>query len=141
MNTKIKSSFLKSFVVATAFSAGSLFNNDVIAQTVKDQSSSVASNSLMVDFNGTKNEFLVFDVSLSQPDEQKMILRITDEDNHQLYADAIFKKTFSKKFLIPSVDVKKVTFSLFSSKGELKKTFTVDYELKETYSVKEQVNN
>ena len=88
-----------------------------------------------------RGEFLVFDVSLAQPDEQKLILRITDEDNYQLYAESIFKKAYSKKFFIPSVEVKKVTFSLYSPKGELKKTFTVDYELKETLTVKEQANN
>ena len=91
----------------------------------------------MVDFKGTKKEYLVFDVNLNQPNERKTVLRITDQDNNQLYYESFFKNNSQKRILIPLEDIEKITFSLYSSKGEVKKAFTVDYELREIVQVNE----
>jgi len=140
MNAKRKSAFLKPFVATVVLSAGSLFYNEVHAQTVKEQPPAEEKTALMVDFKGTKNEFLVFDVNLNQSDERKTVLRITDQDRYQLYYESFFKNNIHKRILIPADDIEKVTFSLYSSKGEVKKAFTVEYELKETVLVKELAN-
>ena len=135
MKAKRKSAFLKPFVATVVLSAGALFYNEVHAQTVKEQPPE--KTALMVDFKGTKKEYLVFDVNLNQPNERKTVLRITDQDNYQLYYESFFTYNSQKRILIPVEDIEKLTFSLYSSKGEVKKAFTVDYELKEIVQVNE----
>ena len=137
MNAKSKSAFLKPFVATVVLSAGALFYNEVHAQTVNEQSPVQEKNALMVGYKGTKNAYLVFDVNLSQPDKRKTILRITDQDNYQLYYESFFKYNSHKRILIPAEDIEKLTFSLYSSKGQVTKAFTVDYELKEIVQVNE----
>ena len=140
MKARRRSAFLKPFVATVLLSAGALFYNEVHAQTVREQPQAEEKTAMMVDFKGTKKEYLVFDVNLNQPNERKTVLRITDQDNNQLYYESFFKYNSQKRILIPVEDIEKITFSLYSSKGELKKAFTVDYELKEIIQVNEIAN-
>jgi hypothetical protein len=104
---------------------------------VKEQPTVNAKNELMVDFKGKKDGYLIFDVVLNQPFERRLTLRIIDQDDHLLYDESFFKNTATKRVLLSEDDIDKVTFSLLTSKGEVKKTFTVNYEWKETVLVKE----
>jgi len=137
MNTKRNTRFLKPIVLVAILSTGSLFHSEVNAQMVKEQTALQVKNDLMVDFYGKKDEYLVFDVSFNQPNERKLILRITDQEGHQLYSEALLKNVYSRRILIAEEDIDKLTFSLQSSKDEVKKIFTVKYVLKETLLIKE----
>lgn len=137
MNTKRKTWLFKPLVATVVLSAGSLFFSETTAQNVKEQPTVNAKNDLMVDFKGKRDGHLIFDITHNRPDERRMILRIIDKDNHQLYDEAFFKNVATKRVLLSEDDIDKVTFSLLSSKGEVRKTFTVNYEWKETILVKE----
>ena len=137
MNVKSKSAFLKQCILAMVLTTGFAMNNEASAQTVKEESASEEKPVLLVNYVGKEKEFLVFEVNLSQPEDRRMTLRIADQANHELYNESFIKKIYSKRVLIPADAAEKISFKLSTSKSEIKKSFEVNYELKESFLVKE----
>ncbi len=137
MNVKSKSAFLKPFIAAMVLTTGSFINNEASAQTVKEQAVIEAKPALNVNFAGKEKGFLVFEVNLHQNINRRFTFRISDQDKNELFNESLVQNSYSKRILIPAADVEKISFTLYTFKSEIKKTFEINYEVNESYVIKD----
>ena len=137
MNVKSKSAFLKPFIAAMVLTTGVFSNTEVTAQTVKEQAAMEAKPALNVNFAGEEKGFLAFDVNLHQNINRRFTIRISDQDKNVLFNESLVKNSYSKRILIPATDVEKISFTLYTFKSEIKKTFEINYEVNESYVIKD----
>lgn len=137
MNTKSKSAFLKPFIAAMVLTTGSFINNEASAQTVKEQSAIEAKPALLVNFAGEEKGYLVFNVNLQQNINRRFTLRISDQDKNELFNESLVQNSYSKRILIPAADVEKISFTLYTLKSEIRKTFEINYEANASYVIKD----
>ena len=137
MNVKSKSAFLKPFIAAMVLTTGSFINNEASAQTVKEQAVIEAKPALMVNFAGKEKGYLVFEVNLQQNINRRFTFRISDQDKNELFNESLVQNSYSKRILIPAADVQKISFTLYTLKSEIRKTFEINYETDESYVIKD----
>jgi hypothetical protein len=80
-----------------------------------------------VNYLGTAEDTVVFDVSYPNPQGTRFQLTIKDQDGFQLYQDYFSDKSFHRQFRIARGDKEKIAFVIRDNKGaETGKTFLVN---------------
>lgn len=84
-------------------------------------------NSAVVKFLGTQDDMLIFNVSYSNPQGKKLVVRITDQHGDQLYQDIFRDKSFYRQFKVPRTDKDLITFEFRSGQeAPVEKRFAVN---------------
>jgi hypothetical protein len=104
----MKTSVVKNIVLSLVISAITA----VIPASVSAQSTAVqaSENLTEVSYLGNSTEFFKFEVNLKQPANQRLILRIMDEHNNELYREAVTTKEFTKLVKIARTDYARLHF-------------------------------
>ncbi len=79
-----------------------------------------------VTYLGTKDDFLYFDIEVSQPEARKSTIYIKDGYGTDLYSEAVLNENYSKKIKIYKDEVSQLQFVLASKKETVKKYFDID---------------
>jgi hypothetical protein len=105
--------FLLSIVTANAQSTASGAGQPENAATVK--------------YQGTQDDLLLFDVSYPNPEGNKFLLTVKDQDGTQLYQRYFSERSFYKQFQLPKSDKDKLVFIIRNGQGQpIVKTFEVN---------------
>ncbi len=109
--------FIATFVIATPFQTRA---NNVNKETVTD--STIAS----MQYLGSSDDGLLFDVRILNPEKSKFTLLIQDENGNVLYSNRYQQMVFIKKFkVLRDEDVNRYSFIITSRDKNLAQTFTV----------------
>lgn len=83
-------------------------------------------NAALVKYLGTQDDMLIFNVSYDNPEGNKFLVAVKDQDGNQLYEDLFRDKTFYKQFKLPKSDRERVIFVIRSGEQTpIVKTFDV----------------
>lgn len=107
------------------------------AQVIPVSQKTITKPSLTVNFIGGVGDKLFFEVVMEQPEDSRSYLRIRDEDGMQLYNELVTKSTLVKKIQVPKNEMKKVEFVFETGKEELKKSFEIKVQYKETLEIRD----
>jgi hypothetical protein len=82
---------------------------------------------VMVRFLGAQDDMLVFNVSYYNPQGNKFVVAIKDQDGNKIYQDVFKDKSFYKQFKLPKTDKDRIEF-VFSNGQDapVVKTFAVN---------------
>lgn len=82
---------------------------------------------IVVKFLGAQDDLLAFSVSYENPQGNRFVVAIKDQDGNQLFQDVFRDKTFYKQFKLPKTDKDRIVF-VFSDGHEapVMKTFAVN---------------
>lgn len=93
---------------------------------VKSEKEKKQSADVKVTYLGTKDDYLYFDIEVSQADLQKATIYIKDGYGVDLYTDAVNAGSYNKKVKIYKDEVSKLQFVLASKNETVKKYFDID---------------
>lgn len=80
-----------------------------------------------VNYLGSDEDMIVFNVSYSNPEGNKFQLVIKDQDGVQLYQNYFSERSFYRQFRVPKGDKEKIAFVIRDKRGaETVKTFEVN---------------
>jgi hypothetical protein len=117
-----------SFIAAILVSGAVLFAAPSFAKTtgnIEILSTSTAKSS--VQFAGTSDDAMLFDVKLDNTNGDKFTVTITTKDGDVLFSKDFSDKSFAKKFkLVKSDDISSYNFKITSTNKDLEQTFVVD---------------
>ena len=92
---------------------------------------SSASTQATVQFAGSSDNALVFNVKVANNNGDKFTVTVTDNDGTVLYAQNFSDKNFDKKFkLLKSDDISRYNFKITSNNKELEQSFSVNASTK-----------
>lgn len=96
--------------------------------------------SVEIKFAGSSPDFLNFAVAVRSTGNQKMMLRIKDEDGQELYRENIGTREFTKFVKVFRNDFSRLHFVVDGQDGQYKKTFKIQSEILESIKVTEDKN-
>ena len=107
---------------------GTLFLLTVATAHAQPTASGAApgTDSATVKYLGTQDDMLIFNVSYDNPQGNKFIVSIKDQDGTQLYQNFFRDKAFYKQFKLPKSDKDEVIFVIRNGGTPIVKTFTVN---------------
>ena len=131
----MKTSVVKNIVLSLVISAITV----IIPASVSAQSTTVpaSENLTEVSYLGNSTEFFKFEVNLKQPSNQRLILRIMDEHNNELYREAVTTKEFTKLVKIARTDYARLHFIVTGNGNSFSKTFMITSEVSENFIIRE----
>ena len=135
----MKTSVVKNIVLTLVISAITA----IIPASVSAQSTAVqqgSENLTDISYLGNNTEFFKFEVNLKQSSNQRLILRIMDENNNELYREAITTKEFTKLVKIARTDYARLHFIVTGNGNSYSKTFTITSEVSENFIIREVSN-
>jgi hypothetical protein len=88
---------------------------------------SQSENATTVRYLGTQDDMLIFNVSYDNPQGNRFLVTVKDQDGIQLYQSPFWDKAFYKQFKLPRSDKDKVVFVIRNGEqAPIVKTFTVN---------------
>ena len=90
-----------------------------------------------VRYAGSNHDFINFEVSVRQIGNQKLTLRILDENGVELYRENIGKGEFTKLVKVVRNDYAKLNFIIDAQNSQYKKSFNIRSEVVERINVEE----
>ena len=126
-------SLLNAFVSKLTF--GTLFFLSVAtahAQSTVSPASTAAGpgqseNAASVRYLGTQDDMLIFNVSYDNPEGNKFLVTVKDQDGSQLYQSSFWDKAFYKQFKLSRSDRDKIIFVIRNgAQAPIVKTFSVN---------------
>ena len=134
----MKTSVVKNIVLSLVISAITV----VIPASISAQSTAVqvSENLTEISYLGNNTEFFKFEVNLKQSSNQRLILRIMDENNNELYREAVTAKEFTKLVKIARTDYARLHFIVTGNGNSYSKTFTITSEVSENFIIREVSN-
>jgi hypothetical protein len=86
-----------------------------------------SSNQATLQFAGSTDEAIMFDVKVDNPTADKFTITVTTKDGDVLFSKDYSDKSFAKKFkLLKSIDISSYNFKITSTNKNLDQTFVVD---------------
>jgi len=90
-----------------------------------------SNNQASIQFAGSFDNSLVFDVKVANAKGDKFTITISANDGTELYTQAFNEKNFDKKFrLVKSDDISRYNFKITSANKDLEQTFSVNASTK-----------
>jgi len=132
----MKASVVRNFVLTLVISAITA----VMPASVSAQSTAVqpgSENLTEISYLGNSTEFFKFEVNLKQSSNQRLILRIMDENNNELFREAVTTKEFTKLVKVARTDYKRLHFIVTGNGNSYSKTFTITSEVSENFIIRE----
>jgi len=84
-------------------------------------------NAASVRYLGTQDDMLIFNVSYDNPEGNKFLVTVKDQDGSQLYQSAFWDKAFYKQFKLSKSDRDKIIFVIRNGEQPpMVKTFSVN---------------
>jgi hypothetical protein len=84
-------------------------------------------NAALVRYLGTQDDMLIFNVSYDNPEGNKFLVTVKDQDGAQLYQSLFRDKMFYKQFKLPKSDRDKIIFVIRNGEqAPIVKTFSVN---------------
>lgn len=81
----------------------------------------------VVKYQGAQDDMLIFNVSYTNPQGNKFVVTILDQNGNQLYQDVFKDKTFFKQFKLPKTDKDLITFVIRNGQeAPVEKRFAVN---------------
>ena len=102
----MKSLFSALFILSVATAHAQSSVSGVSSTSGAGQSENEAS----VRYLGTQDDMLVFNVSYDNPEGNKFMLTVKDQDGSQLYQSLFWDKAFYQQFKLPKSDRDKIIF-------------------------------
>lgn len=93
--------------------------------------------SVEIRYTGSSPDFLNFAVSVHSTGNQKIILRIKDENGYELYRESIGKRDFTKLIKVFRNDHSRLQFVVDAQNSQYKKSFKIQSEILESINVTE----
>jgi len=80
-----------------------------------------------VKYLGTQEDMVLFNVSYANPDGNRFLLTIKDEDGTMVYQNTFTDKSFYKQFRLPKTDKDRIVFIFHNNRdADVVKTFEVN---------------
>jgi hypothetical protein len=90
---------------------------------------SSAEKAAVVKYLGIQDDMLIFNVSYNNPEGNKFLLAVKDQDGNQLYQDLFRDKMFYKQFKLPKSDKERVVFVIRDGlQKPIVKTFDINID-------------
>jgi hypothetical protein len=84
-------------------------------------------NAATVTYLGTQDDMLIFNVSYDNPQGNRFLVTVKDQDGTQLYQNPFRDKAFYKQFKLPKSDRDKIVFVIRNGEqAPIVKTFSVN---------------
>jgi hypothetical protein len=81
----------------------------------------------VVKYLGVQDDMLIFNVAYNNPQGNKLVVAVQDQDGNQLYQDVFRDKTFYRQFKLPKTDKDKIIFIFrIGQDAPVVKTFAVN---------------
>jgi hypothetical protein len=128
----VKSIFLS--VLITSLTAG-IPTGYVSAQETAVQQG--ADPSADIWYVGTNEDYFKFEVNLRQAANQKLVLRVLDENGVVLYRETVNAREFNKLIKVTRNDYSRLSFIVSGSGTSFTKSFSINVEVSENYLVNE----
>ncbi len=120
--------------IGTAIFAFILFTSAASAQT---KTTLDLNENFSVKFVGIEENYLCFQVVITDLENKESFLRIEDKIEGELYSDNLYANTQTLKFRIEKKEGQELNFKLTSGKKVYSKSFTATTKLSESTTVKE----
>src|ERR1700722_15017543 len=115
--------------VGGKFTFGALFFLSVATAHAQSTASGAAQseNAISVRYLGTQDDMLIFNVSYDNPEGNRFLVTVKDQDGTQLYQSLFWDKEFYKQFKLPKSDRDKIIFVIRNGeRSPIVKTFSVN---------------
>ena len=87
----------------------------------------VGTDPVVVRYLGAQEDMLVFNVAYSNPQGNKFVVAIKDQDGNVLFQDVFKDKSFYKQFKLPKTDKDRIAFEFSNGQNApVVKTFAVN---------------
>jgi hypothetical protein len=94
------------------------------AQSVNSES---RGNAAAVQYLGLQDDMIVFNVSYSNPEGNRFVITVRDQDGTALFTQAFSEKAFYKQFRLPKTDQDRIVFVFHNGhEADVAKTFEVN---------------
>jgi hypothetical protein len=131
MNTNVKTALFSVLFTAVSFIAGvETINGQTIINVEKSASTDIR-------YTGANPDFINFEVNVRQTGNQRLTLRILDENGVELYRELIGKGEFNKLVKVTRNDYSRLLFVIDAPNGQYRKSFNIKSEVVERVSVEE----
>ena len=113
------------------------------ASSVSAQSSTIqqgTETSTDIKYVGNNTDFFNFEVNLKQQGNQKLLLRILDENGVELYYETVTTKEFSKVVKVPHNDYARLQFIVTGKGTSYAKSFAINAEVSDNFIIRELDN-
>jgi hypothetical protein len=110
------------------------------ASSVSAQSSTIqqsSETSADIKYVGNNTDFFKFEVNLKNQGNQKLSLRILDENGVELYYEAVSTKEFSKIVKVPHNDYARLQFIVSGKGASFAKSFSINAEVTDNFIIRE----
>jgi len=110
------------------------------ASSVSAQSSTIqqsSETSADIKYVGNNTDFFKFEVNLKNQGNQKLSLRILDENGIELYYEAVSSKEFSKIVKVPHNDYARLQFIVSGKGASYAKSFSINAEVSDNFIIRE----
>ncbi len=132
MKVKVVKNLLAFVLLAVVFSFVTVSASAEVPETQIEKPVSVE-----IRYTGSSSDFLDFTVAVRQTGDQKMVLRIKDENGQELYRENIGKRDFTKFIRVFRNDYSRLQFVVDTQDGQYKKSFKIQSEILENVKVTE----
>jgi hypothetical protein len=108
---------------------GTLFLLSVVTANAQSTASGAGQpeNAATVKYQGTQDDMLVFDVSYGNPEGNKFLFTVKDQDGTQLYQRFFNERSFYKQFKLPKSERDKLVFIIRNGQDQpMVKTFEIN---------------
>lgn len=133
MKTNVAKTIILSLVIS-ALSTG------FTATSASAQSSNLqgSETSAEIKYVGNNVDFFKFEVNLKQQNNQRLLLRILDENGQELYRENVNTKEFSKIVKFTRTDYSRLHFIVTGNNGvNYSKSFTINTEVSDNFLIRE----
>jgi hypothetical protein len=107
--------------IATAHAQSTASGVSATSETAQSE------NAASVRYLGTQDDMLIFNVSYDNPEGNRFLVTVKDQDGTQLYQSLFWDKAFYKQFKLPKSDRDKIIFVIRNGeRAPIVKTFSVN---------------
>lgn len=131
MNTNVKTALFSVLFTAIFIIAGVGTTNGQTSINLEKSASTE------IRYAGTSPDFINFEVNVRQAGNQRLTLRILDENGVELYRELIGKGEFNKLVKVTRADYSRLLFVIDAPNGQYRKSFNIKSEVIERVSVEE----
>ena len=102
-----------------------IFFNQVSAQ---EKLSKISKAEIEINYLGSDNEFLSFEVKIPQSLANKLVFRIMDENGNELFREFINGKSFNKTIMVARDNNEQIDFVTSTLHNQFKKSYFIKSE-------------
>lgn len=135
MKTNVVKNIILSLVITSL--TASLPTN-VSAQSANTQPT--IDNVTNISYVGNNSDFFKFEVNIKQPNSQKLLLRVLDENGIELYRESVISKEFSKLVKVTRNDYSRLQFVVSGNGTNVVKSFSITAEVSDNFLIREVTN-